>query len=544
MITQNARVAVQRTRILPAWLRRADAAAARAVNAGPSHPVADRFWAGVSGFADRGVLWWTIGGVLAVTGRPRAAARGLGSLLAASALANLVGKQVFGGDRPLLDDVPIGRHLRKPLVTPSFPSGHSASAAAFAAGVALESPRLGIALAPAALGVAYSRLHTGAHWASDVLGGLALGAGVAALGGLLVRPGPPAEHDDAAPPGADRSLPASPDGAGLFVVVNRSSGTSVVRADPMRVLERRLPLAELHLLEDGEEPGAIVRAALARDEPPTIVGVCGGDGSVASVAHEARTAGVPLLVVPGGTFNHFARTAGAASVDLAVDALQRGEGVRVDVAELSFAGGDPITVMNTASVGIYPDFVSARERLEGRWGKWPAAVVAAAKVLRHSAPVTIVIEGRRARVWTLYVGVGRNEPGIAAPMQRRSLDDGTLDVRVLHAGDRARAVGSLAFGRRTTAVLRRLQLLPERLESFTTESIDVLVRPRKGQPPGFAHDGEVSIAAPSAASGGDSARGSHTTVRLVPAALDVYRPACAGREQGRGRADAAGGPRD
>jgi len=501
------------------------------VNAGPSHPVADRFWSQVSGFADRGVLWWSIAGVLAATGRPRTAARGLGSLLAASALANLIAKRVFGGDRPLLADVPIGRRLPKPPVTPSFPSGHSASAAAFATGVAIESPRLGLALAPAAVAVAYSRLHTGAHWLSDVMGGLALGAGVAVLGAAIAPPHRPSERDGSAPTGTDRRLPASPDGAGVFIVVNRSSGTSVVRADPVRVLERRLPLAELHLLAGGEQPQDVVRAALARDVPPTIVGVCGGDGSVAAVAHEARTAGVPLLVVPGGTFNHFARTAGAASVDLAVDALQRGEGVRADVAELRFAGGSPITVLNTASVGIYPDFVAERERLQGRWGKWPAAIAAAVRVLRHSAPVTVVVGGRRARVWTLYVGVGGNDPGIAAPMQRRRLDGGELDVRVLHAGTRVRAVGALAFGRRTSAVLRRLRLLPERLESFTTESIDVLVRPRKGQPPGFAHDGEVSVEAPAEASARTPGHGYRTTVRVLPAALDVYRPAADTRDR-------------
>ncbi|GAA1825577.1 bifunctional phosphatase PAP2/diacylglycerol kinase family protein [Agromyces salentinus] len=512
---------------------------------GPSHPVADRVWSRVSGVADRGVLWWTIAGVLAVTGRRRAAERGLGSLLVASALTNLIAKRVFGGDRPLLADVPIGRRLPKPPATPSFPSGHSASAAAFAMGVAVESPRLGIALAPAALGVAYSRLHTGAHWLSDVVGGLALGTGVTALGTLLVRPGTSHDRIDSAPTGDDRRLPASPEGEGVFIVVNRSSGTSVVRADPVRVLERRLPLAELHLLDDGDDPRTAMRAALAREEPPSIIGVCGGDGSVAAVAHEARAAGLPLLVVPGGTFNHFARTAGAASVDLAVDALQRGEGVRTDVAELRFAGGSPITVLNTASVGIYPDFVAERERLERRWGKWPAAVIAAVRVLRSSAPVTVVVDGRRARVWTLFVGVGRNEAGIAAPMQRRRLDDGTLDVRVLHAGTRVRAVGSLAFGRRTSSVLRRLRLLPERLESFTTDSIDVLVRPREGQAPGFAHDGEVAIAAPAEASARGAVPGYRTTVRVLPAALDVYRPAGDDGDGsgGRGTRVTAGGGR-
>lgn len=527
MASSNVRVAVQRTRILPRWVRRADAAAGRAVNRRHAHPLADRFWSRLTGFADRGVLWWTLAGVLAVTDRRRAAVRGLLSLLAASALTNLIAKEVFGGDRPLLADVPIARRLPKPPITPSFPSGHSASAAAFAAGVAIERPRIGAAIAPVALGVGYSRLHTGAHWLSDVVGGLALGAGVAGLGALIARPGAGAGADaPARPSGVDRKLPASPDGDGVFIVVNRSSGTAVVRADPLRVIAERLPAARVHVLEDGEEPGAVVRAALRhRRGRPRILGVCGGDGSVAAVAHEARAAGLPLLVVPGGTFNHFARTAGASSVDLAVDALQRGEGVRADVGELRFGDQPPVTVLNTASVGVYPDFVMLREQLQERWGKWPAAVISASRVLRRSEPVTVVVAGRRARVWTLFVGVGENDPDTAAPLQRRRLDGGVLDVRILHAGSRVRAAASLAFGRRTSRVLRGLRLLPHRIEALTPESLDVVVRPRRGQPPGFAHDGEVAVSAPAEAQATYAGPGYRTTISIVPQSLDVYRPA-------------------
>ena len=523
----NLRVAVRRTRILPKWVRRADAAAGRGVNRRHTHPLVDRFWSEVSGFADRGVLWWTLAAVLAVTRRRRAAARGLASLLVASALTNLIAKQVFGGDRPLLADVPIARHLPKPPITPSFPSGHSASAAAFAAGVALERPKIGAAIAPVALGVGYSRLHTGAHWLSDVVGGLALGVGVAGLGALVVRPHP----STATPPmpalsGTDRALPTSPDGAGVFIVVNRSSGTSVLRTDPLRTIADRLPRAEVHIIDDDDEAlGEAVRAALARPDPPAILGICGGDGSVAAVAHEARKAGLPLLVVPGGTFNHFARTAGAASVDLAIDAVQRGEGVRADVSELTFGDTAPFTVLNTASVGIYSDFVAERERRERHHGKWLAALMAAIHVLRRAEPVTVVVNGRRARVWTLYVGVGANDPGTVAPLQRGRLDGGVLDVRVLHSDSRVRAAATLSFGRRTSAVFRRLRLLPRRIEAFHTSSLDVIVRPRRGQPPGFAHDGEVAMSAPAEASAALAAPGYRTTITVVPAALDVYRPA-------------------
>lgn len=539
-VASGSRVAAQRVRLLPAWVRQADARAARVVNARRTHPLADRFWSRVTGFADRGVLWWTLAGVLAVTGRRRAAVRGALSLLAASTVANLIAKRLFGGDRPILEEVPIGRRLPRQPSTPAFPSGHSASAAAFAVGVAAEDPRLGAAIAPLALGVGYSRLHVGAHWLSDVAGGLVLGAAVAGAGaavaGATRRSDRAMEHRRAdrrrtsRPPtqagtGEDRRLPASPDGAGVFVVVNPSSGTSVVRADPMPTLETRLPRAELHLLVDGEDPADVARRALDRADPPRVLGVCGGDGTVAAVAHVARGAGLPLVVVPGGTFNHFARTAGAASVDLAIDALQRGEGVRVDVGELVFDEQPPLTVLNTASVGVYPDFVIERERLQPRLGKWIAAVVAAGRVLRRSEPVSVELDGRPVEVWTLYVGVGENDAGIVAPLQRRRLDDGVLDVRILRAGSRPRAAASLAFGRRTSALFRRLRLLPDRVDAFTTDALEVVVRPREGQPPGFAHDGEVALDEPARADAASPAPGYRTRLRVIPGALDVYRPA-------------------
>lgn len=61
-----------------------------------------------------------------------------------------------------------------------FPSGHAASAAAFATAVTLESPWLGAALVPIAAGVAASRAHTDGHSPGEVLAGVAVGVGIAA----------------------------------------------------------------------------------------------------------------------------------------------------------------------------------------------------------------------------------------------------------------------------------------------------------------------------------------------------------------------------
>ena len=514
-------VLLRRAAVLPGWVRRLDAAAARRINARRVHPFLDRGLVRLSHAADRGVLWFTAAAVLLLLTRHRAALRGVASLTVASALANLVGKQVFGGDRPLLKDIPVGRRLAKHPESGSFPSGHSASAAAFATGVALESPRIGAVTAPVAGAVAYSRLHTGAHWLSDVVGGVAIGAGVALLGMALV-PAPRRRPERQG--GTEIPLAAAPTGEGVFLVLNPSSGRAVVtRPDPAPTLARLLPDARIHPLAEGEDVRSVVRAALAADPPPRILGVCGGDGTAASVAHLAREADLPLLVVPGGTFNHFARTAGVESIDDAVGALAAGEGLLVDVGELRLGTGEPETVLNAASVGVYPDFVAAREEREGVLGKWVAGIVASILVLRRADPVDFVLDGRRIRAWSLFVGINRNHAIVPAPMQRRRLDDGLLDIRILHARSRAHAVAAMSFGRRTSAVLTRLRLLPGRstVESFTATNLVAAVLPREGQAPGFAHDGEVQLQVPD---GGMPRGGYLSTVRIVEDGLRVYAP--------------------
>jgi membrane-associated phospholipid phosphatase len=174
---------------------------------------ADAILATVSRLANHGVLWFGAAGVLAISGptSQRAAARGLVSLGIASATANLVGKTLVGGPRPEAASIPFARRLRKFPTSGSFPSGHSASAAAFAAGVALEQPLAGAIVAPLAGAVAYSRIHVGAHWFSDVVGGVTIGIAAAAVTVAVSRPAwlrrPTSE-----PPAVVVELPALPDG--------------------------------------------------------------------------------------------------------------------------------------------------------------------------------------------------------------------------------------------------------------------------------------------------------------------------------------------
>jgi membrane-associated phospholipid phosphatase len=116
-----------------------------------------------------------------------------------SLVTNVV-KHIVDRSRP--DIVPAAASLG-----PSFPSGHSSTAAAFYAALALLAARrrdarqralLAAAAAGIAVAVACSRVMLDLHWASDVVAGLALGWGwfaacAVAFGGRLLRFGDPVE---------------------------------------------------------------------------------------------------------------------------------------------------------------------------------------------------------------------------------------------------------------------------------------------------------------------------------------------------------------
>jgi membrane-associated phospholipid phosphatase len=158
---RNPSPAARRARTLPRWVGRIDRAASGRINASRSWHVHDRAYSLLSRAGDHGVLWYAVAGGLVMLGRPHAAARGLGSMLTAAFLSDVVVKSFFDGRRPLLDDVPGIRRLRAYPGNPSFPSGHSASAAAFATGVALESGPAGLVIAPA--GSSFPRA-SGGRW--------------------------------------------------------------------------------------------------------------------------------------------------------------------------------------------------------------------------------------------------------------------------------------------------------------------------------------------------------------------------------------------
>jgi membrane-associated phospholipid phosphatase len=130
-------------------------------------------------------LWLLVAGALAACGgHPgrRAAGRGILAVAIAAALANGPVKLLARRRRP--SGHPAPTLIRMPRSS-SFPSGHSAAAFAFATGACGELPGLLLLLGPLACAVAYSRVHTGVHYPSDVAGGAAIGIGSGVLASRL-----------------------------------------------------------------------------------------------------------------------------------------------------------------------------------------------------------------------------------------------------------------------------------------------------------------------------------------------------------------------
>ncbi|HSK96812.1 MAG TPA: phosphatase PAP2 family protein, partial [Euzebyales bacterium] len=175
-----------RPRALPRALRELAAVDRAAYDAVASTPTAtlDTPLRRLSNAANYSRLWFGIAAALGLVGGRRgrrAALEGLVSIGVTSATVNLGLKRAAGRARPDLAGPAVAlRHVRMPGST-SFPSGHAASASAFAYAAGRRLPLLSVPLRALAAGVGYSRVHTGVHSPGDVVAGAILGAGISAL---------------------------------------------------------------------------------------------------------------------------------------------------------------------------------------------------------------------------------------------------------------------------------------------------------------------------------------------------------------------------
>jgi membrane-associated phospholipid phosphatase len=150
--------------------------------AGLSTPWLDEPLRRISHFANFSKPWLILAGALAVFGGDRGRRAALTGVTAIGVTSFVVNQPMkLAGDRRRPHrthlGVPESRWVDMPSST-SFPSGHSASAAAFCVAVGDVVPELRWPLRAAAAVVAFSRVYTGVHYPGDVLVGASVGAGL------------------------------------------------------------------------------------------------------------------------------------------------------------------------------------------------------------------------------------------------------------------------------------------------------------------------------------------------------------------------------
>lgn len=210
------------------------------------------------------------------------------------------------------------------------------------------------------------------------------------------------------------------------VVTNPRSGRGKVGRFRLVELAEGLG-ARVLLTGPGQEAGALARRAVA--DGAEVLGVAGGDGTVSTVAAVAAECDRPLVVVPAGTRNHFARDLGLDIHDpaAALHALQDGEPTRVD---LGLVAGRPF--VNNVSFGVYAD---ALLRPGYREDKARALAAAAGPYLEGRHWVDASVDTQEGTITRPQVVLVSNNPyHIATPRylgRRFALDGGLLGAILL-----------------------------------------------------------------------------------------------------------------
>lgn len=233
-----------------------------------------------------------------------------------------------------------------------------------------------------------------------------------------------------------------------YLIMNvRSGGGKVER---FNLVERAWLLgAEVSLLDGTQDVAELARQAVRGGAD--LLGVAGGDGTQALVADVAAAHGVPFLVIPAGTRNHFALDLGLDPSDPVgcLDALVDGVELRVDLGMI----GDRAFV-NNASFGAYAELVRSPAYRDDKAGTMLDLLPG---LLTEEQPgQQLRLRAGDAELEGPQAVLVSNNPyvtGVLAGWGRRPrLDGGRLGVLAVTVHDAAGAAG-LMRGRRTSSAL-------------------------------------------------------------------------------------------
>lgn len=175
---------------------------------------------------------------------------------------------------------------------------------------------------------------------------------------------------------------------------------------------------DCHVLGDGDDVGALARAATT-----DVLGMAGGDGSLATVAQVALERDLPFVCIPFGTRNHFARDLGLDRDDpLAALAAFDGVERQVDVGRVNGR-----LFLNNLSLGLYSDLVYRREHHRRR-GELLAGLRAVKRLPREHHRLHARLDGELLQTRVLLIANNRYELNLFNVGERSSLTEGRLHL--------------------------------------------------------------------------------------------------------------------
>lgn len=241
------------------------------------------------------------------------------------------------------------------------------------------------------------------------------------------QPSPGDAHGGSGPP-MRRSAPSGAPRP-VTLVVNPSSGSGGRQAEVRHAVADR-PDVEVREVDARWDAGALARQAVR--EGAQVLAACGGDGTVSAVAAIAVEHAVPLIVVPCGTRNHFAKDCGIDVEDPVrqLGAIEGGHETRVDVGTVNGR-----VFLDNVSVGFYaamvsdPEYRRRRIRVAARYVRRALLPGGRRAVLRTSIPSRIAVP---EQLLTMLVSNNAYLPGVApGSALRPRLDEGTLWIYLL-----------------------------------------------------------------------------------------------------------------
>lgn len=288
------------------------------------------------------------------------------------------------------------------------------------------------------LAMAVDRWALGAHWFSDIVGGVLWGLTAALLALLICRVDlypEPASAEQRAPeptPGAGVDEPEPPRAAVIYNPTKVTDVPTFMRHVEYE-LERRGWRRAIWLETTAEDPGYEMAAIAKRKQVDLVIGA-GGDGTVRVIAAGLAGTGIPFGLVAAGTGNLLARNMGipldeVRALEVAFDGADR----PIDLIRVQVDGQEQEYACAFAGIGIDAEIVTADEGLKKAIGS-SAYVVTAAQHTDH-VPINARIsvdDGPRVqtRAHMVLVGnVGVLQGGLQL-IPEASPDDGVLDLLV------------------------------------------------------------------------------------------------------------------